>query len=222
MAITTASTWRWQMMLPAADQSHEVLWRQLLRWSAVSSPERITLEFDREFYNIGDEVQVTATVLDERYEADNDATLWLQLTDPLTEVQDIPMQWDISEDGTYRASFTASQEGVFDLLVDVASAAGDAALNASEKRTSLVVTPSLREFTGAALDSGLLGRLAESSGGSYFPLSRVSELPEAVEFTPNAYSREVQIDLWDQPWLLALLIALMSADWILRRLRGLS
>ncbi len=222
MAIATASTWRWQMMMPSADQSHETIWRQLLRWLAVSAPERITIEFDREFYNVGDEVNVTARVLNDQYEPDNDATLWMQTTDPLDQVVDAPMEWDIEEDGVYRSNFTVDEEGVFNLLVDVASAAGESGIASSEKRAAFVVTPSLREYTNAERDTGLLGRLAEASGGDYFNLADVDGLADAVEFTPNAYSREVQIDLWDRPWLLALLIVLMCMDWIARRMKGMS
>jgi len=222
MVLTTASTWRWQMMMPSDDQSQETLWRQLLRWLAVSSPQRISIDFNREFYNIGDEVQVTATVLDEAFEPDNDATVWMQTVSPLEQVSDTPMEWDISEDGVYRSSFTVQDEGVFSLLVDVASSAGEGGGAANEKRTAFVVTPSLREYTNAELDSGLLARIADASGGQYFNLDDVSGLAGAVEFTPNAYSREVQIDLWDRPWLLALLVLLLCMDWIARRMKGLS
>ncbi|MBL4581178.1 MAG: hypothetical protein JKY29_05110 [Gammaproteobacteria bacterium] len=222
MSLTTASTWRWQMMLPAADDSHEILWRQMLRWLAVSAPERITIEFDREFYNVGDEVNVRATVLSNKYEADNDATLWMQTSSPLDEFIDVPMEWDIEEDGVYRASFIAEEEGVYSLLVDVASAAGEVSDSSAEKMAAFVVTPSLREYTNAELDSGLLGRISELSGGSYFELSAAGELTNTIEFTPNAYSREVEIDLWDRPWLLALLILLLCVDWVSRRVKGLS
>jgi len=222
VAVTTASTWRWQMMLPSDDQSHETLWRQLLRWLAVSAPERISIAFDREFYNVGDEVNVTTTVLNDQYEPDNDATLWLQTTNPLDQVTDVPMEWDIEEDGVYRANFIVEEEGVFNVLVDVASAASDSATDSSEKRTAFVVTPSLREYTNAEMDSSLLARIADVSGGTYFNLSDVTGLADSVEFTPNAYSREVQLDLWDQPWLLALLIFLLCIDWITRRMKGLS
>ena len=219
MSLTTASSWRWQMMMSSEDQSHETLWRQMLRWLAVSAPDRVTLEFDREFYNIGDEVQVTARVLDEQYEPDNDATLWIQTTNPLDEVTDSPMEWNIEEDGVYRSTFTAEQEGVFNLLVDVTSAAGE---EGAAQQAAIVVTPSLREYNNAGMDRGLLGRMAAAAGGSYFDLNEVGALPESIEFTPNAYSREVQVDLWDEPWLLALLIGLLCLDWITRRLRGLS
>lgn len=222
MALTTASTWRWQMMLPAADESHETLWRQILRWLAVSAPERITIEFDREFYNVGDEVNVKAIVLNNEYEADNDATLWMQTSNPLEELIDAPMEWDIEDDGVYRASFIAEEEGVYSLLVDVASAAGESSDSSAEKRAAFVVTPSLREYTNAELDTGLLARIAEVSGGSYFNLQTAGDLANTIEFTPNAYSREVQIDLWDRPWLLGLLILLLCIDWVSRRMKGLS
>ena len=222
ISIATASTWRWQMMLPAADQSHETLWRQLLRWLAVSAPERITIEFDREFYNVGDEVNVRAMVLNDEFEPDNDALLWLQTSDPLDQITDVPMEWDIEADGVYRTNFTVEEEGIYSLLIDVASAAGNASADSSEKRAAFVVTPSLREYTNAELDSGLLLRMAQASGGSYFNLSAASSLADTIEFTPNAYSTEVQIDLWDQPWLLALLILLLCIDWMARRMKGLS
>ena len=222
MAVTTASTWRWQMMQSSEDQTHETLWRQLLRWLAVSAPQRITIDFDREFYNVGDEVNVTATVLNEQYQPDNNATLWLQTTDPLDRATDTPMEWDIADDGVYRSSFTVEQEGVFNLLVDVSSAAGESGADGLAQSTAFVVTPSLREYTNAQMDGGLLARIAEQSGGAYFPIDQAAELAQAIQFTPNAYSREVQIDLWDTPWLLALLIFLLCADWIMRRLRGLS
>ena len=222
MSVNTASTWRWQMMQPSADLSHETIWRQVLRWLSATAPERITIEFDQEFYNVGDEVNVTAQVLNDQYEPDNDAALWMQTTNPMDQTTDIPMEWNIEEEGVYGASFTVEDEGVDNLLVDVASAAGGASADSSEKRAAFVVTPSLREYTNAEMDAGLLARIANASGGSYFSLAESDGLADAVEFTPNAYSREVQIDLWDQPWLLGLLILIMCIDWIARRMRGLS
>ena len=222
MSIATASTWRWQMMMPYEDQAHETLWRQMLRWLTVSAPERITINFDREFYNVGDEVNVTATVLNEEYDPDNDATLWMQTVNPLDQVTDTPMEWDITEDGVYRANFTVQDEGVFSLLVDVASAAGEANPDSTEKTAAFVVTPSLREYTNAAMDAGLLSRMADASGGRFFNWQNVGDLADTIQYTPNAYSTEEQIDLWDRPWLLALLIALLCMDWIARRMKGLS
>ena len=220
MAITTASTWRWQMLMSSEDDSHQRLWRQMLRWLSQDALERVTVDYDKPFYNVGDQVTVSARVRNEAFEPDNNASLWLQRTAPDGSVSDVAMEWDISEDGVYRSQFTVEQEGVYNTLIDVSSATGSGIEN--EKNTAFVVTPSLREFNNAGRDAGLLGRIAESSGGQYYDLSQINQLVSDIERTPGAYSREVQEDLWDKPWLLALLILLMCADWVARRYRGLS
>ena len=220
MALTTASTWRWQMLMPSEDDSHQRIWRQSLRWLAQGALERVTINFDRPFYNQGDSVSVSATVLDAEYEPDNNASLYLQRTDPLGDVSDVAMEWDIDEDGVYRSQITADAEGIYQVLVDVASAAGTGM--ETEKKAAFVVTPSLREFNNAGLDSGMLGRIAEASGGRYYGLPQIRQLVDEIEHVPGAYSQEVQEDLWDKPFLLVLLIALMSLDWMARRYRGLS
>jgi hypothetical protein len=218
--INTASTWRWQMLMSAEDESHERLWRQMLRWLAQGALERVTVNFDKAFYNAGDMVNVSVKVLDAEYEADNNASLWIQRTDPSGNTSDIAMEWDINQDGTYVSRFEAIDEGVYRVLIDVASAAGTGLETA--KPAAFVVTPSLREFNNAGRDVGMLARIAEISGGRYYDLSDAQQLLTDIDHVPGAYSREVQEDLWDKPWLLILLITLMCMDWMARRYRGLS
>jgi uncharacterized membrane protein len=220
MSMNTASTWRWQMLMSAEDESHERLWRQMLRWLAQGALERVSINFDKPFYNAGDTVSVSVKVLDASYEPDNNASLWIQRTDPLGNAVDIAMEWDINQDGTYVSRFEASDEGVYRVLVDVASAAGSGL--ESEKTAAFVVTPSLREFNNAGRDTGMLSRIADSGGGQYYDLSAARQLINDIDHVPGAYSREVQEDLWDRPWLLILLITLMCMDWMARRYRGLS
>ncbi|MDT8427137.1 MAG: hypothetical protein RQ757_00050 [Pseudomonadales bacterium] len=222
MFLGTASTWRWQMLMPSEDASHEVLWRQFLRWLSVSAMDRINIEFDREFYNAGDTVNVKATVRNPRFELDNNASVWLQLNSPSLQVVDNAMSWDIEEDGVYRSSFVVEEEGVYKLLVDVASAAAEANPEAMERQAALVVTPSLREYTRAGRDTGLLTRIAEASAGKYFNASQLAQLPAEIKHTPNAWTREIQQDIWNSPWLLALLVLLLCIEWVARRLKGLS
>src|SRR5690606_35800224 len=133
---------------------------------------------------------------------DNNASVWLHLIDPEGGAHDVAMEWDIDEDGVYRASFDAETEGVFRVLVDVPSAAGETDRSETEKNTAFVVTPSLREYSAAGMDAGLLARIAEASGGRYYDLENTGSLVTDITHTPNAYSREVQEDLWDRGALL--------------------
>jgi len=220
MSVNTASTWRWQMLMPSEDESHERLWRQMLRWLAQGAMERVTVNFDKPFYNAGDVVNVSVKVLDAAYEPDNNASLWIQRTDPLGNAVDVAMEWDINQDGTYVSRFEAGDEGVYRVLVDVASAAGTGL--ESEKPAAFVVTPSLREFNNAGRDAGMLSRIADTGEGQYYDLPASRQLINDIDHVPGAYSREIQEDLWDRPWLLLLLITLMCMDWMARRFRGLS
>src|SRR5690606_34106168 len=107
---------------------------------------------------------------------DNSASVWLHLIDPAGGTYDVAMEWDIDEDGVYRASFDAEVEGVFKVLVDVPSAVGEVDRSETEKSTAFVVTPSLREYSSAGKDAGLLARIAEASGGRYYELDNTGSL----------------------------------------------
>ena len=43
MAIMTATTWRWQMLKPHEDTSHERFWRQILRWLTANTPTPVEI-----------------------------------------------------------------------------------------------------------------------------------------------------------------------------------
>ncbi|MEX1197536.1 MAG: hypothetical protein WEB57_06725 [Pseudohongiellaceae bacterium] len=220
VSLTTASTWRWQMLMDSSDDSHERLWRQMLRWLSASAPSRIELTFDEPFYHTGDEVNVTARVRDDQYRPDNDAAAWLQVVDAEGNVEDRQMEWDIDEDGVYRTRFVAASEGVHRATVDSTSTTGPGL--DEEVRGAFVVTPSRREFVDPGLDRNLLSRLAEAGGGRYYDIGAHGRLLDDIEYTPSAFTEQVREDLWDQPVLLLLLIALLCADWVLRRQKGLS
>lgn len=218
MVLATASSWRWQMMMPHEDQSHERLWRQMLRWLATESPQRVTLDLDRDNYSLGETVEVTAKLLDEDFQPDNNGLLWLQVKDPGGETRDLPMKWQLEKDGTYTQSFAVQQEGVYDLSVKVPSEVeGDL-----QARAPLIVSPSRREFLQAGMDAGLMRRLAASSGGRFYTAANVHQLVDDITFNPNAYSRQEFHSLWDQPVFLLLLILLVCLEWLARRYKGLS
>ena len=218
MILTSASTWRWQMLMPHEDQSHERLWRQILRWLATSSESRLTITLDQENYDAGETVEVTAKLLDQEFEADNNGILYMKITDPNGNVQEMPMTWDIDNDGTYKQTLTVEQQGIYDLRVNVASDA-EGGLDVS---TPILVTPSRREFLQAGMDSGLLQRLASATQGKFYTTGNAGRVVDDITFSPNAYSREEVRSLWDQPLFMYLLIAFVCIEWTARRYKGLS
>ena len=43
----TGGDWRWQMLQPVEDMSHEIFWRQLLRWLVSDTPNRVVASTPR-------------------------------------------------------------------------------------------------------------------------------------------------------------------------------
>ena len=218
MAIMTASTWRWQMLLPHEDLSHERIWRQIARWLAVESPPRFQLLLDQESYSAGDAVTVQARVFDKTYQPVDDATVWLKITQPNGTLQDIPLKWNIAEAGIYQGTFLVEQEGIFRLEGSSTTPAREI----QEATDSFLVAASNQEYTRPNMDAVLLSKIAEESGGKFYTHDQTDELLDDLKHIPSAYSVEVEEALWDMPLVLLVLLVLFTLEWINRRRKGMS
>lgn len=218
MLLATTSSWRWQMMMPHDDDSHEHIWRQTLRWLASDAPKRLDVRLDREHYTRGEKVVVTAHLLDREFHPDNDGLLWLQIKKPDGDIDEQAMSWVLEKDGAYGYSFVVEQEGIYDLSVR-APGEVEAELQAT---AALLVAPSRREFVNAGMDESLLKRLAADTGGRFYTAANVHRLVDDIAFAPNPYSKMEVHSLWDQPLFFVLLVIFLAAEWLLRRVKGLS
>ena len=79
-----------------------------------------------------------------------------------------------------------------------------------------------REFYDAAQNVELLKRVASETGGKYFPLARAGDLLDEITMLEGKNSERVSKDLWDMPINFMLLVGLASAEWFLRKRRGLA
>src|SRR5580693_4806235 len=60
----TGGDWRWQMLQPVEDMSHEIFWRQLLRWLVSDTPTRVVTSVTRPVLYDDGRVHLRAEVLD--------------------------------------------------------------------------------------------------------------------------------------------------------------
>jgi len=218
MVITTASTWRWQMLLPHDDFSHERFWRQVLRWLADPSPTPIELTLDRDSYGVGDEVGVRVSVADKTYVPINDATVWLKITDPKGVIQDRQLDWAIEEEGIYTNTFNVREEGVYKLEVLSTSASGET----GEASINFLVAASNVEYTDAGMDATLLAGIANASGGKFYTQENADRLVDDLESLQKETQVAVEQDIWDIPLVLVLLFGFFALEWLIRRRKGMS
>lgn len=226
LALNAQDTWRWQMHqdIPLDDQSHETLWRQLLRWLAQSAPNRVTMHTAAQDVSAQESVEITAEVMDAAYLPRNNADVHLRVTTPLGDRLRLPMTWLPASDGVYHARFTPPHPGLYDLQVEVPNESGLETPASSEIETAvdhIQVGTTTREYFQAEMREPLLRRLAAETGGRFYAARDASQLADAITTARASAAVQRRLELWDMPAGLLLLLILLSLEWIYRRWRGL-
>jgi uncharacterized membrane protein len=218
IALTTASTWRWRMGLEHTDNAHELFWRQMLRWLASDVPDPLSTETERDSYSLDDAAEIRAEIHDSSFMPLNNATVTARIKAPSGETSEMQLTWDVERDGIYSTSFKPEEEGIH----EVVSEAFQGGKSLGIAKTSFRIADSTEEFHQATLNSSLLKRLSEETGGRYYTPDSSRTLPEDIAYTDTESSRLEEKDLWDMPSLFLLIVGLASAEWMLRKRKGLA
>ena len=220
MAFPVQDSWTWQMHADIAvdDMTHETYWRRLLRWLIDGVPDRVVTELPQDRVQPGEPATILASVGDANFEELNNSLVVASVTHPNGEFTDVPMEWTAQRDGEYRATFTPSTEGFYEVRVE--ALAGDELLG--EDVTYLQVAPSDAEFHDSTMRAPLLERLAVETGGRFYTAETASSLADEIQYVGGGVTVVEEHDLWDLPILLLLLAGLVLGEWSFRRFRGLA
>jgi uncharacterized membrane protein len=219
MVFATSSSWHWQMSMPHQDLSHERFWRQMLRWLALTSPRPIEAHTDKESYAPYEQVTLKVEVRDSTYQYIEDAAVKATITTPSGKLVDVPFNWASNGKVEYIGSFQTDELGLYLVEVSAYSAKGELL---GKTQSGFFVEESKAEFTNAQLQSGLLKRLAEISGGKYYHQDQAKTLADEISVRESSYSKLVEYDLWDMPLVFLLAVAILAIEWYIRRSKGLS
>jgi hypothetical protein len=220
VAFPVQDSWHWQMdpTTPADDQTFSRFWRQLLRWVTSDVPNRVIVSLPTDQANPKNPIAIRASVSDSGYLPRNDAKVVAHITSDGGFTRDLPLDWAIDRDGEYRGTFTPDQAGVYTIRVDAASPNGAVAGDTSYVRVADLNT----EFFDAEMRAPLLQRIAKETGGKFYTPATASTLAEDVALSKHGVTVVNQMDLWDMPAVLLLLISLLGAEWWYRKARGLA
>jgi hypothetical protein len=216
MAFTTSSSWRWQMGLPSEDVTHETFWRQILRWLVSGSPDQVEARAERDSYVPGETVRLFADVSDKSFERLNNADVSGRVIDPDGNQQVVRFEWTGLEDGTYQALVSGSVPGIYTLEVEAVE--GSQTVGSDESTFQVRDRPV--EFYDAGLDRRFLESVADQSGGRYYPLEDIGDLPEDAVYVEGESAVIEQRELWDVPALFMLLTLTLAGEWFWRKQKG--
>jgi uncharacterized membrane protein len=208
----------WQMMNDVDDVTFESYWRQLLRWLVSDVPSRVMVAAAGDQAAPGDAVELNAEISDKTFLKVNNAEAVARVTSPSGNVSEMPLEWSVTRDGQYKASFTPSEKGLY--RVDVRARMGTDSIVSDP---SYVASGDLStEYFGAEMRSPLLKRIADETGGRYYTGDNVAQLAKDIVFTDAGNTVVDRKDLWDMPIVFLLILALVTSEWGYRKLRGLA
>lgn len=223
MSLTVQDLWLWQMdaSVPVEDQTHETLWRRLLRWLAADAPRRVEAAVSSGRSLPGEPVRVRARVEDEHFLAVNSAEVEAVVTGPDGEFAPVRLSWTGERDGEYAGSFLPRVDGLHRIEVR----AGGRDPETSEPLTAEAWAEAGAvddEFFGAGTDRALLERIAGATGGAVFEPEDAADLVFDLSIAESGAAVVERRDLWNQPGVFLLFFGLLAVEWCGRWLRGMA
>ena len=212
-------SWRWRFY--TNEPVFDTYWVQQLRYLARNrkiGQRRLTLAADQPVYELGQQVRLILRVID--------PGLIRQLPDQIrVEVKDaadqpVRMETLVRQDGNegevFAGSFTADKVGKFTVHLPPIVTGVDM------METPVQVTLPRLELNDPRVDRIQLGRLASETLGSPIELVNAAhdleQIPSAAKVIPITSGEP----LWNAPLTMALFVLLISAEWVTRKLNGLS
>lgn len=212
----TGGDWRWQMLQPVEDMTHEMFWRQLLRWLVSDTPTRVVASTPKPVLTDEGGVHLRAEVRDTTYLPAGDAKVEAHILGPDGSAQTVELHPDPLEQGVYAADWDAGKAGSY--VTEVVAHRG------TEELGRDVVT--VRRENGVAesfhleQNRELLEKLSTQTGGRYYRPNEVSRLGQDIEYSEAGITVRETKDLWDMPFVFFLALLLRSSEWLLRRKLG--
>lgn len=215
MSFSGEASWRWRMLLPSADRSFEYFWRQAARWLAGAAPDPVSISAP-EGAGAGDAVTIDLDVRDAAFAPAGDATVEATLTTPKGEVRAIVIHPSANA-GRSSADLRLDEPGLYRVAVEAHR--GTVTLGSAARW--LFAGGVDREFADPRLNEAWLRRVARSTGGRYVRADEASKIAGWLQEAAPLLATPERRDLWHEPWVLALVVTLISVEWILRRRWGL-
>ena len=222
-ALLAAGTWRWLNLpadLAAVEDFYPGLVDNLLRWLTTREDDRpVRVRPVQPLLGEGEAVQFTGQVYDESLTPIPDASVEVRVTAPDGSASPFVMRplgggryvldAGTLPEGDYTFTATAEREG--------------AALG--EDRGAFAVGALAVEFRDTQADAALMRGLARRSGGTTVAPEDLPAFPARLaaegRFEPRVVERETETELWEMAGWLALVIVLLSAEWVLRKRAGM-
>jgi uncharacterized membrane protein len=214
--LATGGTWRWQMVAPLEDKTHEMFWQQLLRWLVQDTPGQVVASTPRPMLFDDGRVRLNADVRDKNYLPMQDAVVEARIMGPDGIAAMVEMTPDSVTPGLYTADWTAEKPGSYITEVLARRGTEDVGRHVMTFQRQDGVAENFR--TNQNRD--LLEKLATQTGGRYWKPDELDKLNDEIAYSEAGITVRETKDLWSMPAILLALLLMRATEWLLRRKWG--
>ncbi len=218
LMVNGSGLWRWSLSGndELAAERGKRLWRHLARWLAEPvQGEPLRVQPEHWLVSGGEDVKLLATLQDDAFRPIAGARVEGSANDG--HGHDLPLTFTARGSGGYEAVLPSPPPGRWQVQVR----ASDKGRDAGHARSEFAVDTWSLESLRSEPDSAALALVAEASGGRHAHARDAAGWARALETRELTRSRTSSTRLWESPWVFAVVIAMLAAEWIWRRRRGL-
>ena len=228
MMITSDRTWR--LRYRVGDTYHHRFWGQVMRWAETgklqAGTSMVRLGTDRILYGYGEAITVKAKITDAQLEPIIDPEAQLKVYQGERLVTTKQLQADPESGGMYQLQLNQLPgTGPFRLVLDspqaaeVLAAAGEEAVETAI--TVLSPQVNAKELLEPTADREALAHLTHLSGGNVVEADQAAAVLDFFGTGTRRYTEQTRQTLWDTWPLLAVMVLLLTAEWVIRKRGGL-
>ncbi len=216
-------TWRWRPVGLQA-QFFERFWIQVVRFlvkTGARGERRGSINHEKSEYELGERITLISKLLNEEYQPEtrDNIEVVVQSAEDGRQ-QKVLLKRLPKQNGQYEGVFPASRVGSYTAKIDWGkNSKGEELVKSANFK---VVSPSA-ELGSYWLNEKLMRDISSQSGGKYFRLDSIEQLPAELPNTVDKFTRNSPPEpLWDASWLLRmsvflLPVILLTIEWACRK-----
>ncbi len=219
MAIIAADIWKWKLKAKNEKLFDDFLFSSAKWLGAVKDRKRFSVRTNKRFYSRNEQVEFIAEVYNESFDPLSDAEVKVSLAAPGSKTD---FTLSPSGAGVYLGIYKPDRPGDHSFT---AVATLDGKPVGSDQGIFNVGDVDI-EMVHPYTNTSLLRYISSISGGSFYTyqnyLPLFDELKRYNEESAQRIKESVSHPLWNNAWLLGLLVLLLSTEWFIRKREGMS
>ena len=216
LVLGTDYSWKWYMGMVARGKGNLAYLRlidRMVRWLTKDpSLDPVQLMLPERAGLIGQEIEARIKLRDEDISPNRRSTVSFSVFN-LEGSKTASKLKPTGQSNEFLGSFVPEKEGTYKLKIEIPG---------GHLEESIIITGPL-EGLDAAPDHEKLKRISSFTGGKHLPRGEnlLKEIEEYAKKGGSRFVEEKQSSVWTTPYMMALFIALLCAEWYLRRRWGL-